>query len=162
METINHEYYVSLEVANLLKKAGFVWECEYCYINNNTELFRKHIVKNYTLDDDIIYLSPTLSVAQRWLREVKNIHINIGFKNIDRVTYTSIVYELIVDENSELVVPEIGTIHFCPNNLFFRGETKEYENPDDALSDAILLALKYLTLEKSEYSEYYTNYLKGK
>ena len=31
MERINHEYYVSLEVAKLLEKAGFDWEVEYIY-----------------------------------------------------------------------------------------------------------------------------------
>ena len=31
METINHECYVSLEVAKLLKEAGFDWECQSYY-----------------------------------------------------------------------------------------------------------------------------------
>ena len=79
METINHEYYVSLEVAKLLKEAGFDWEEHYprnfCYVNDNTELFDKSVLKNYTEEDDVIYLAPTLDIAQRWLREVKNIDV---------------------------------------------------------------------------------------
>ena len=37
METENHEYYVSLEVAKLLKEAGFDWEIMPFYTNDITE-----------------------------------------------------------------------------------------------------------------------------
>ena len=81
METMNHECYVSLEVAKLLKEAGFDWEEHYprnfCYVNDNTELFDKSVLKNYIGDDDVIYLAPTLDIAQRWLREVKDIDVYI-------------------------------------------------------------------------------------
>ena len=30
--TINHEYYISLEVAKLLKEAGFDWKCRGIYV----------------------------------------------------------------------------------------------------------------------------------
>lgn len=79
MKTINHECYVSPEVAKLLKEAGFDWEEHYprnfCYINDNTELFDKSVLKNYIGEDDVIYLAPTAEVAQRWLREVKGIEV---------------------------------------------------------------------------------------
>lgn len=65
MEVINHEYYVSLEVAKLLKEAGFDWECRECYPSN-------FIACRYEE-----YAKPTLEVAQRWLREVKGIYIEI-------------------------------------------------------------------------------------
>ena len=81
METMNHECYVSLEVAKLLKEAGFDWEEHYprnfCYVNDNTELFDKSVLKNYIGEDDVIYLAPTLDIAQRWLREVKDIDVYI-------------------------------------------------------------------------------------
>ena len=81
MKTINHECYVSLEVAKLLKEAGFDWEEHYprnfCYVNDNTELFDKSVLKNYIEEDDVIYLAPTLDIAQRWLREVKDIDVYI-------------------------------------------------------------------------------------
>ena len=81
METMNHECYVSLEVAKLLKEAGFEWEEHYprnfCYVNDNTELFDKSVLKNYIGEDDVIYLAPTLDIAQRWLREVKDIDVYI-------------------------------------------------------------------------------------
>ena len=81
METMNHECYVSLEVAKLLKEAGFDWEEHYprnfCYVNDNTELFDKSVLKNYIGEDDVIYLAPTLDITQRWLREVKDIDVYI-------------------------------------------------------------------------------------
>ena len=81
METMNYECYVSFEIAKLLKEAGFDWEEHYprnfCYVNDNTELFDKSVLKNYIGEDDVIYLAPTLDVAQRWLREVKDIDVYI-------------------------------------------------------------------------------------
>ena len=81
METMNYECYVSFEIAKLLKEAGFDWEEHYprnfCYVNDNTELFDKSVLKNYIGEDDVIYLAPTLEVAQRWLREVKDIDVYI-------------------------------------------------------------------------------------
>ena len=78
METINHEYYISLEVAQLLKQAGFDWRCRKCY--NNGVLFdmesdeiREQCPQHSSYD----VLVPTLDVAQRWLREVKSIYIEI-------------------------------------------------------------------------------------
>ena len=87
METINHEYYVSLEVAKLLKEAGFDWKCM-CYYtlinpkvhtpNNGVIAFMKkyeELFKNHNETKLLpIYSAPTLDVAQRWLREVKDIY----------------------------------------------------------------------------------------
>ena len=73
-----HETYVSLEVAKLLKDAGFDWECCYCYdaetkdfLNDNEGEF------NFNEgDDNDFYSAPTLTIAQRWLREVKDMFIS--------------------------------------------------------------------------------------
>ena len=87
METMNHEYYVSFEIAKLLKEAGFDWECS-CYYSVNT-LHKPnngfiHIYKQYKAlfyDHNRtkmpVYSAPTLDVAQRWVREVKDIDIYI-------------------------------------------------------------------------------------
>ena len=87
MTIINHEYYVSLEVAKLLKEAGFDWECS-CYYSVNTLHEPNngfiHIYKQYKAlfyDHNRtkmpVYSAPTLDAAQRWLREVKDIDIYI-------------------------------------------------------------------------------------
>ena len=87
MKTINHEFYVSLEVAKLLKEAGFDWECS-CYYSVNTLHEPNngfiHIYKQYKAlfyDHNRtkmpVYSAPTLDVAQRWVREVKDIDVYI-------------------------------------------------------------------------------------
>ena len=80
---MNHECYVSFEIAKLLKEAGFDWEehqpRNFCYVNDNTELFDKSVLKNYIGEDDVIYLAPTLDITQRWLREVKGLIVQIDF-----------------------------------------------------------------------------------
>ena len=76
MTAINHECYVSLEVAKLLKKAGFDWDTYNAYNNDgifadkNRSLITWNHFSNY-------YSAPTTEVAQRWLREVKNVSIEV-------------------------------------------------------------------------------------
>lgn len=79
MKKVNYEIFVSLEVAKLLKKAGFDWEVNHYYFTQNgkTELKYnfKHPAQNYnksmaTMDsmsfEFEVCSCPTLSVAQRW------------------------------------------------------------------------------------------------
>ena len=56
-----HESYVSLETAKMLKQAGFDWECE--------EIWDSKLSKFRCV--------PILSVAQKWLIEVKNIIVYV-------------------------------------------------------------------------------------
>ena len=76
METANREYYVSLEVAKLLKKAGFDWDTYSAYnkdgmfTNKNRSILTWNDFANY-------YSAPTLEVAQRWLRKTHHLHITI-------------------------------------------------------------------------------------
>ena len=100
METINHEYYVSLEVAKLLKEAGFDWECTHYYSVNTLHEPNNgfiHIYKQYEAlfyDHNRtkmpVYSAPTLEVAQRWLREVKNIDV-FAYRNEPKDKFESIV-----------------------------------------------------------------------
>ena len=71
MIIVNHKYFVSFEIANLLKEAGFDWECEHCY--NNGE-FDEEYYEPFNFNKDCLYQisAPTLDDAQRWLREVGN------------------------------------------------------------------------------------------
>lgn len=79
METVNHECYVDLEVAKLLKEAGFKWGCRAAWdLTFPNEPYLNHAAV-YPTDfnndvDDILY-APTLDVAQRWLREVKGYYV---------------------------------------------------------------------------------------
>ena len=82
-----HETYVSLEVAKLLKEAGFDWETrEYYKFTDEGYRFRWNalpvnwnkkvaalIAEKHGLSEG--YSAPTLSVVQKWLREVKGYSI---------------------------------------------------------------------------------------
>lgn len=96
METVNHECYVSLEVAKLLKEAGFDWACREYYYNFTTTGW------SLSFDDNFVnwnnwseqYVSaPTLDVAQRWLREVKHCFVNINIDVDDNECEDTIVVE---------------------------------------------------------------------
>lgn len=102
METINHEYYVSSEVANLLKEAGFDWECEHPYFNGVFD-YDLYEPDNF-LDTPYQIAAPTLDVAQRWLREVKKMYIEVQVfsdSNINDVRYGVNI------ENSRIATPEL-------------------------------------------------------
>lgn len=90
MEAINHEYYVSLEVAKQLKEAGFDWEIYDGYIiyeNGGGFTTKFQTPHNFNGNNGDLFIDygghkevlsrPTLEVAQRWLREVKGIHITV-------------------------------------------------------------------------------------
>lgn len=69
-----HETYVSFEIAKLLKEARFDWECNYAYTFSDNEVANKAFLSNWS---DTFIDAPTLAVAQKWLREVKRIYIEI-------------------------------------------------------------------------------------
>ena len=76
-----HETYVSLETAKLLKQTGFDWECDkiyYCYHEDNDTWDLESNNKNHfrILELDYCLLAPSLAVAQKWLREAKEITVN--------------------------------------------------------------------------------------
>ena len=87
MITKLHNVYVSRELALLLKQAGFDWECSYYYSVNTLHEPNNgfiHIYKQYKAlfyDHNRtkmpVYSAPTLDVAQRWLREVKDLDVYI-------------------------------------------------------------------------------------
>lgn len=80
METANHECYVSLEVAKLLKKAGFDWKCNGVFLSEDSAQYA-FIKADAACDNNNSKYSPynisapTLEVAQRWLREVRREYV---------------------------------------------------------------------------------------
>ena len=111
MEAMNHEYYVSLEVAKLLKEAGFDWEVNHSYPNisaldNSCSGYMEDLSFYHNLNDGKYggLSVSTLEVAQRWLREVKEIEVNVLCVYIDHIkkySYTTFTNEYkheIIDE----------------------------------------------------------------
>ena len=78
-----HESYVSLEIAKLLKKLGFKWGCraawDLTFPNEPYLNYDAVYPTDFNNDVDDILYAPTLSVAQRWLREEKNHHVCVSF-----------------------------------------------------------------------------------
>jgi hypothetical protein len=70
-----HETYVSLKAAKLLKQAGFDWGCEHCYFKDEFDS-EVYDADNF-LDATYQIAAPSLHVAQRWLREVADIHTEV-------------------------------------------------------------------------------------
>ena len=140
MEIANHECYVSLEVAKLLKKAGFDWECKmihFCYVEDDymwnledNDKKAKSILKL-----DYCLLAPTLDVAQRWLREVKNVWIEVLLVNATDPHYR---VDLV---NSSKYNNSYGIIHYA--------DYKVYEVPEEAQEAGIKKALEMI-LDKGE------------
>lgn len=69
------EELVTLETAKLLRKKGFSEYCKDVIDDNN--IIRETL---YRTNDELpkqCYSRPTQSIAQKWLRETKNLHISI-------------------------------------------------------------------------------------
>jgi hypothetical protein len=76
----NHECYVDLEVAKLLKEAGFDWKCNGAFISEDGiqyAFIKMDAVcdSNNSKYNPYNISAPTLDVAQRWMREVKDVDI---------------------------------------------------------------------------------------
>ena len=138
METVNYEVYVSLEVAKLLKDAGFDWK-QYSFYNSKGILMNGAFAANW---NDICYMdggysskvsAPTLEVAQRWLREVKNIR-------------------LLVETGPELYIVESYTLaygYWTPTCLLHDGiEYERFYTYEKALEAGIKKALEIILKEK--------------
>ena len=97
-----HETYVSLETAKLLKEAGFDWKCNGSFISEdgNQYAFIKMDAawdSNNSKYNQYNISAPTLAVTQKWLREVKNMPVNVisysDTKTGNTIGYCYQVYE---------------------------------------------------------------------
>ena len=74
-----HETYVSLEVAKLLKQAGFDWKCYYAFDSFNGREQKTPYLNNWNenIEGNLYCSRPTLSVAQKWLIENYRVFIEV-------------------------------------------------------------------------------------
>lgn len=82
MNIIDNECYVSIEVAKLLKESGFDFECRKIYYKypgdtDSWSLEDNYMNLHHLLEVNFALLAPTTEVAQRWLREMKDIDVYI-------------------------------------------------------------------------------------
>ena len=133
-----HEVYVKRETAELLKKAGYNWMTQQGYLSSSGLLTSGH----FSNDSDYGVAAPTLDVAKRWLREIKNYHImleydlNIGFAGQE-------LYDF------EKIRAYILTNRSYSNVCVF--QTDDYTTQDEADENAIIKAVK-LIIENGESS----------
>lgn len=99
MQEINYEYYVSPEVAKLLKEAGFDLEVNHSYpdvsaLDNSCSGYMEDLPFYHNLNDGKYggLSAPTLEVAQRWLREVKGYIVLVNYNEFLKTFYYSICY----------------------------------------------------------------------
>lgn len=124
-----HEDYVSFEVAKLLKEKGFDWLVNHYYnkfgnFNNTYGTW-----ENYSdLVGELMISAPTLCMAQKWLREKKEIHITL---DVSQSGYWASLWKT------------NGTFIKC---LMCKGPNSDgvWDSYEDALNAGILEALKLI------------------
>jgi len=81
MKTDNQLQLVSFEQAKRLKEAGFDWECQYYYVKGDEEDVRLTYHQNFNgiVDSSEPKSAPTVALALKWFRDVKNIHSGISY-----------------------------------------------------------------------------------
>ena len=130
-----HESYVSLETAKLLKQAGFTWECSEYYKNNNDSLVWGYCYDwNSQQTPGVEYASaPTLEVAQRWLREVKECAVIVMTHNVQAACVSAYVY----------CIYPTGAVRPCEHINGF-AEDQCFDTYEEALEAGIQRALTML------------------
>ena len=91
-----HETYCSLETCKLLKQAGFDWECPQIYL----QTVRGHEIHGMYkgwIPSPHDFWCPTLSVAQKWLREIEQCNVQVypmfSFDGVLEYYFVEIIYK---------------------------------------------------------------------
>ena len=121
------EEFVTLETAKLLKEKGFN---EYCkYIINDKGLMMETIFRTSKDLPKLFYSCPIQSVAQKWLRETKNIHI--------------CVYNCACGYGYEISKADNGT-HMASSVYKGTNDGEEWDSYEEALEAGLQEALKLI------------------
>ncbi|MDC1864210.1 hypothetical protein [Bacteroides uniformis] len=123
------EELVTLETAKLLKEKGFKEDVFTFYeaecVEGDLELFEGYEAENFNVRTDC-FSAPSQSIAQKWLRETKNLHIEISYM------YENYwIYDILTIPNHDLV------------GLSDR-PLEHYKSYEEALEAGILEALKLI------------------
>lgn len=73
------EELVTLEIAKMLKEKGFNKFCSFAYIDEYCNLMSVHTTNSLIDKMGLGYSAPNQSFAQKWLRQEKNLHIEISY-----------------------------------------------------------------------------------
>ena len=124
------EELVTLDTAKLLKEKGFDWKCEHL-IGRNKVITKYNLPQSMSCcteidGESVEFLCPTLYIAQKWLRETKNLHIEITYIYRDYWTYDI------------LTIPNHGSIGLSGRPLV------HYKSYEEVLEAGIEEALKHI------------------
>lgn len=142
------EKLVSFDTAKLAKEKGFNWKTDYYYRSNSkvyVPLYYDPTPNNLTITEDWmsgdtengpikVCTAPTQSLLQQWLREVHNIHIDLGWipKNSCEIEPFDVLWWYLV-----------GFIGRSSDNDV-KEDFADYHNYEEALEIALQEALKLI------------------
>jgi hypothetical protein len=115
------EQLIEFETAKLAKEKGFEIETLHFYTKPNSKMFgidekgRSYPIKNTfkklykcgeqaALNIESVYLAPTQSLLQKWLREIHNIHIEIQESDTNK-WFGDLIYKDAPYEHDDLHAP---------------------------------------------------------
>jgi hypothetical protein len=120
------EELVTLETAKLLKEKGFNKFCSFAYIDEYCNLMSVHTTNSLIDKMGLGYSAPNQSFAQKWLRQEKNLHIEISYM------YGNYwIYDI-------LTIPEHDLVGLSDRPII------RYETYEEALEAGIFEALKLI------------------
>lgn len=141
------EKFVTLEVAQLLKEAGFDWCCEQYYYDDGDEILEcraEPLNYNSTVYapncNDQCWTSPTQAEACRWVREVKGWNIEVQ----------------LVKRNPALYSVNLANINDNSLNEEILALDETYQSYEDAVEAGLLKYLETIIVEDEE-KNYYGN-----
>lgn len=120
------EEFVTLETAKLLKKKGFNEHCTFAYADEDLRLIKMNSRNSYLDKIGEGYSAPTQSFAQKWLREIKGMHVEVSYMHGDYWTYDI------------LTIPEHDLVGLSDRPLL------RYKSYEEALEAGIQEALKLI------------------
>lgn len=130
------EQYVTFEVASLAKEKGFDEPCLYYAINedkliqcNNHCYTELQKLSNSQLNTSIAVSMPTQSLLARWLRETKNICVQVFF--FEPINYVYL-WEILSTRNG-LIKDE-----------YYKYEKHNFDTYEEAMEDALQKSLYFL------------------
>lgn len=130
------EDYCSFEVAKLLKEKGFDGDCGDCECHMFYHEMIDRIMPIMTIgmipDYDTVYFAPTHQMAMKWLREVYNKHICIGYD-----IYLKFFFQ-IMDLKETVEYDYVETKYYHAENEI------EFQTYEEAVEEAIKYSLENL------------------
>jgi len=124
------EKYITFETAKLAKLKGFNWVTNY-YYDTTGDLCSQVQKIDWNQSKDGIYSRPTQDLLKKWLREVKNIHVN------------PVPYNETADRSNEVTGYYVGEIMTTDGKMVSPGDGN-YSTYEGALEKGLQIGLNHI------------------